>query len=167
MVRQSATVGILLWAVVIGPLHAQQATPAPTPPGSEQRSIFQNTGLAAAPEELLEALDESKLPSGIPALLTELSKRANAIQQMIAAGAYAQVWVPAMATKTVALVLERQTPAVTDAGRAKATVAIGEIVTGAWELDTYGDLGNKEKLDAAYGRLSAGVTSLRAAYGQQ
>jgi hypothetical protein len=166
-VRQSQhckRIGVLLWATSIALVGAQQAT---TPPASGQRSVFQTTGLAAAPEELLEALDESKLPSTIPELLTELSKRADAIQQTIATGAYAQVWVPAMATKTVALVLERNTPSISETARANAIAAIKEIVTGAWELDTYGDLGNKENLDAAYGRLSAGVMSLRSAYGQR
>jgi hypothetical protein len=71
-----------------------------------------------------------------------------------------------MATKTVALVLERKTPSISEGARTKATAAIKEIVTGAWELDTYGDLGNKEKLDAAYARLSAGVVSLTSVYGQ-
>jgi hypothetical protein len=164
--RQCVRTGVLLWATLIGPIRAQQAT---TPPATGQSVIVQpaRTGLASAPQELVEALDESRLPSTIPELLTELSKRADAIRQTIATGAYAQVWVPAMATKTVALVLERKAPSISEAARAKATVAIKEIVTGAWELDTHGDLGNKEKLDAAYGRLSAGVVSLTSAYGQR
>jgi hypothetical protein len=157
--------GVLLWAAIIAPIRAQQTTALPV---TGQSSIVPpTTGLAAAPQELVEALDESNLPSTIPELLMELSKRADAIRQTIATGAYAQVWVPAMATKTVALVLERKAPSISEAARTKATVAIKEIVSGAWELDTHGDLGNKEKLDAAYGRLSAGVVSLTSAYGQR
>src|SRR4051794_19433403 len=66
-------------------------------------------GLDAAPEELREALDESVLPQTVPELLTELAKRAQQIQQTISAGALNQVWVPAMSTKTAAIVLESHT----------------------------------------------------------
>jgi hypothetical protein len=100
----------VLSATLSGPIRAQQAT-AP-PPTGQSSIVLPATGLAAAPEELVEALDESKLPSTIPELLTELSKRADAIRQTIATGACAEVWVPAMAIKTVALVLEREAPSI-------------------------------------------------------
>jgi hypothetical protein len=154
--------GVLLSAILSETVRAQQPAAPPAP----RQILVPTTGLAAASVELVQALDESKLPSTIPELLTELSNRADIIRQTIATGAYAQVWVPAMATKTVALVLERKAPPIGQAARAKATRAIKEIVSGAWELDTYGDLGNKEKVDAAYSRLSAGVSSLVSAYGQ-
>src|SRR5689334_870989 len=95
----------VLFAASISPIRAQQTT---SPPVTQPAVAvpLQTTGLAAAPEELVQALDESKLPSTVPGLLTELSKRADDIRQTIAAGSYGQVWVPAMATKTVALVLE-------------------------------------------------------------
>jgi hypothetical protein len=69
-----------------------------------------------------------------------------------------------MATKTAALALESHASALPDAPRVKAMRAIKDIVTSAWELDTYGDLGNRDKLEAAFGRLITGVTNLKAAY---
>jgi hypothetical protein len=133
-----------------------QAAPVVLPPAA--------IGLAAAPEELQRALDESVLPTSGPELVAELVKRAGDIQQTIASGAFGQVWVPAMATKTVALVLETHTASLPEGERAGAITAIKQIVTSAWDLDTYGDLGNKEKIDAAYARVATAVLTLKAAY---
>jgi hypothetical protein len=138
--------------ILVAGLSAQQS---PTSPPA---------GLAAAPGELQQALDESTLPQSVPELLAELTRRTNDIQQTIASGAFSAVWVPAMATKTVALALESRTPDLPNAARRIATRAIKQIVTAAWDLDTYGDLGDKARIDAAYARLAAGVTSLKAVY---
>jgi hypothetical protein len=142
---------------------AQQSIPDPA---SAQPIIIPPaiTGLIAGSEELQRALDETILPHSVPDLLAELAKRANDIGQTIASGALGQVWVPAMGTKTVALVLESRTAELTDRPRAAATMAIKRIVTSAWELDAYGDLGNKPKLDEAYKRLASAVSDLKAAY---
>jgi hypothetical protein len=82
----------------------------------------------------------------------------------IAIGAFGQVWVPAMATKTVALVLESHVSQLAERERSAAKAAIKQIVVAAWDLDTYGDLGNKEQLDGAYNRLASGVAELKMAY---
>jgi hypothetical protein len=139
---------------------------APSPPAEAAPVVLPRAaiGLAAAPEELQRALDESALPTSGPELVVELAKRAGDINQTIASGAFGQVWVPAMATKTVALVLETHTTSLPVRERAAAITAIKQIVTSAWDLDTYGDLGNKEKIDAAYARVATAVLTLKAAY---
>ena len=40
------------------------------------------------------------------------------------------------------------------------------IVTSAWELDAYGDLGDRKKITEAYQRLATAVGDLKAAYGK-
>ena len=161
--RLMVAVTILASAAIAQALAQQQP-----PPSTETAPIVvippAPVGLAAAPEELQKALDESALPQSVPALLAELARRADAIRQTIAGGDLGQVWVPAMATKTVALVLESHASALSDVPRGAAMGAIKQIVTSAWELDTYGDLGNREKLEAAYVRLATGVSNLKAAY---
>jgi hypothetical protein len=42
--------------------------------------------------------------------------------------------------------------------------AIKRIVTGAWQLDAYGDLGNRAKIDDAYAQVSSAVADLNASY---
>jgi hypothetical protein len=123
--------------------------------------------MAAASEDLRSALDESSLPKTVPGLLAELAKRADDIQHTIASGEFGQVWVPAMGTKTVALVLETHSDGLSEQSSALATAAIKQIVTAAWELDTFGDLGNRAQIEAAYARLAAGVTDLKTAHGSR
>ena len=153
-----------MWALILaGFAHqptaaAVQTSPLVIPPAT--------VGLAAAPEELQRALDETVLPASVPDLLIELAKRANDIKQLIVSGSLGQVWVPAMATKTVALVLESRVPELPERPRAAATMAIKQIVTSAWQLDAYGDLGNKPKLDEAYARLASAVLDLKADFEQ-
>jgi hypothetical protein len=152
--RHLAGAGLIVLSIAL-PVSGQQQTitiaPAPT-------------GLTNAPVELQKALDESALPQSTPDLLTELAKRAADIQETIASGAFGQVWVPAMATKTVALVIGRRTSTLSDAPRKTAEAAIKQIVIAAWDLDTYGDLGDKTQIDRANARLAAGVSTLKAVY---
>ncbi len=122
------------------------------------------TPSAAAPPELQQALDESALPQTVPELLVELAKRANDVQETIASGAIDAVWVPAMATKTVALVLERHAAEFSGPRRAAAVTAIKQIVISSWDLDTYGDSGNRAKVDVSYKHLADGISALKNAY---
>ena len=164
MTFRSCLVAAVLTLSVVLPAAAQQP---PEPPPAEAAPIIippASIGLFAGPEELQRALDESALPHSVPELLTELAKRANEIHELIASGSLGQVWVSAMGTKTVALVLEPQTTALPEHPRAAATMAIKEIVTAAWDLDSFGELGDKPKVEEAYTRLASAVSALKAAY---
>lgn len=134
------------------------ATPAPTDPTVEMG------GFSGIPAALNAALDESTLPAGTPELIAELSKRASEVEQMVNEGNLGQVWLPAMGTKTVALALGSRTNALPERQRAVATLAVKRVVMSAWELDAYGDMGNKQKMTEAYARLSSAVAELKAAY---
>jgi hypothetical protein len=121
-------------------------------------------GFSAIPAALNAALDESTLPTATPALIAELSKRALEVEQMVNDGNLGQVWLPAMGTKTVALALGSHTGALPERQRAAATLAVKRVVTSAWELDAYGDMGNKQRMSEAYTRLASAVADLKAAY---
>jgi hypothetical protein len=43
--------------------------------------------------------------------------------------------------------------------------AVRRVVLAAWQLDLYGDLGNAEKIQAAYDRFAAAITDITTAYG--
>jgi hypothetical protein len=100
-------------------------------------------------------------------LVAELSKRASEVEQTVKDGNLGQVWLPAMGTKTVALALESHASMLPERQRALATVAIKRVVTAAWALDAYGDLGNKEKMTEAYEKLASAVADLKTAYGSR
>jgi hypothetical protein len=118
------------------------------------------------PPALADALDETRLPSGTPELLAELSKRAGDVEQLVNEGNLSQVWLPATATKTVALVLETHANSLPERQRVAVSDSVKRVVTSAWELDAYGDLGDRKKITEAYQRLAAAVGDLKAAYGK-
>jgi hypothetical protein len=141
---------------------AQQPPPAPAPPAPAPA-----VDLSGAPAALLTALDEDILPKTMQGLIAELSKRATEVEQTVKDGNLGQVWLPAMGTKTVALALESHASMLPERQRALANVAIKRVVTAAWALDAYGDLGNKEKMTEAYEKLASAVADLKTAYGSR
>jgi hypothetical protein len=138
---------------------AQQPPPSP--------AAAPAVDLSGAPAALLTALDEDALPKTMQGLIAELSKRAGEVEQTVKDGNLGQVWLPAMGTKTVALALESHASTLPERQRALATVAIKRVVTAAWALDAYGDLGNKEKMTEAYEKLASAVADLKTAYGSR
>lgn len=116
------------------------------------------------PPALADALDEAKLPNGTPELLAELAKRAGDVEALVNEGNLSQVWLPATATKTVALVLEGHANSLPERQRIAVSDSVKRVVTSAWELDAYGDLGDRKKITEAYQRLATAVGDLKAAY---
>ena len=116
------------------------------------------------PPALADALDESKLPSDTPGLLTELLSRAHEVESLINAGNLAQIWLPATGTKTAALLLDARATSLSPEARLNVDSAVKRIVVASWALDNYGDLGSREKISAAYADLAAAITDLKAAY---
>jgi hypothetical protein len=117
--------------------------------------------------ELAAATDEERLPKTVPELITVLTERSDEIQKLISEGALGQAWLPAMGTKTVALALDAAADSLSlpPAQREAVSAASKRIITSAWEIDTYGDLGNGEKIVEAWGRMSSAVADLKEAYG--
>ena len=93
-----------------------------------------------------------------------MTRRAQEVESLLKEGSLAQVWLPAMSTKTVALALDSHAGALPERQRALATAAVKRVVTATWELDAYGDLGNKQKIADAYGRLASAIAALKAVY---
>ena len=158
-----------------GPV-ASASTPAITPPGLDSQTpppmVIAAPGgaqdpLSQAPPGLIAALDESVLPKAVPALLAELAKCAAEVQQTVTTGNLGQVWLPAMATKTVALALESQIGSLPAQRQGTAASAVRRVVTSAWELDQYGDVGNRQKMLEAYDTLASAIDDLKVAYGSR
>lgn len=116
------------------------------------------------PPALAAVLNEEVLPKEIPGLIAELGVRAAEIDKLMKEGNLSEVWLPAMGTKTVALVLEQHASVLSAAKRAQATLAVKRVVTSAWELDGYADIGNRTKVVEAYDRMASAVADLKAAY---
>jgi len=137
------------------PPAATVSAPAPQEP---------SPGAGQPPVALAAALDESILPTTTPELLAELTSRTAEVAKLVEEGNLASVWLPAMGTKTVALALDSHARSMPERQRIQVTAAVRRVVTAAWQLDAFGDLGNKQKILEAYQRLASAVSDLKAAY---
>ena len=150
--------------------NAKPVAAAPDPAANAQASApFQPPDLLAGeiapmPPALAAVLNEDVLPKDVVGLVAELGTRAAEIDKLMKEGNLGEVWLPAMGTKTVALVLEQHLSVVPASKRASVTSAVRRVVTSAWELDGYGDLGNRQKIGEAYDRMVKAVADLKEAY---
>jgi hypothetical protein len=146
------------------PAGAQPQAAQPTPPPGQPPDLLAGE-IAPMPPALAAVLDESVLPKTIPELLTELKHRVGEVDSLVKAGSLSEVWLPAMGTKTVALVLGDRASELPAPKQAQVTSAVSRVVTSAWLIDGYGDLGNRGKIVEAYDQLASAIADLEGAYG--
>ncbi|MBS1816867.1 MAG: hypothetical protein JSU08_02960 [Acidobacteria bacterium] len=142
--------------------QSNQAAPQYQPPAGP--ADLGSGEIAPMPPALAAVLNEEVLPKDVAGLLKELTNRSGEIDRLMREGSIGEVWLPAMGTKTVALVLEEHAGSLPAARRAQATLAAKRVVAAAWELDGYGDLGNRAKVAEAHEKIAAAVADLKAAY---
>jgi len=144
------------------------AAQAPPPAAPQTPSTGQTPNILDSPlqisAELANALDEEKLPKTVPELLNALTSRLKEIETLVADGNLGQAWLPAMGTKTVALVLGDRASTLPERQRVIASAAASRVVTSAWEIDAYGDLGNLQQIVEAFKRMTSAVADLKGAY---
>jgi hypothetical protein len=111
---------------------------------------------AAATATAAGELVVPETPQGIASAIRD---RHEIVRDLIARGAYNQIYVSALEAKDLALALE------SGAESAELQWALRELVRAAWLLDDYGDLGNREKVLSAYERFEEAVKTIEAAVG--
>jgi hypothetical protein len=108
---------------------------------------------------------EEPLPDTTDGLLTDLSRRAKEVESLLREGAFASIWFPALRAKDVALALEEHHSVdLPDRQRRLMTSAVKRLTVVAWQIDSAGDLGNREKLDELYKRFAAVVAEIESLY---
>ena len=105
------------------------------------------------------------LPSSPAELIKLLEQRAQEVNQAIQDGQYGYVYIPTMLSKDIALAIDDHVGELPEPRRAQAATGIRRLVLASWELDLYGDLGNKEKITDAYRSFAAAFADIKAAYG--
>jgi len=105
------------------------------------------------------------LPTSPKALLDLLEQRTKEVEQAITDGQFGYIYIPALLSKDIALALGDQVTQLPDRQRPQASAAVRRIVVAAWDLDFYGDLGNKQKITDAYDTFAAAFADLKVAYG--
>ena len=104
------------------------------------------------------------IPSDAAAIARAIASRSQEIQAMIGRGAFAEIFIPALQAKELALALQEHGAELPEAGRNQVRIAVRHIVRAAYLLDWYGDLGNKTDVDNAYRVFGSAVGELSAVY---
>ena len=84
---------------------------------------------------------------------------------MIGRSAFTEIFIPALQAKELALALQRNEQPLADAARNQVQIAVRHLVRAAYLLDWYGDLGNKNDVDSAYGVFGDAVGIISEVYG--
>ena len=104
------------------------------------------------------------LPTTVTGLVSELVKQRDGVAAALGRGALTDVWYPAFTAKDVALALQNHESELPEVRRGPAASAVNRLVLTAWQIDSYGDLGDKQKLNEAFRVFAAAVEEIRAAY---
>lgn len=139
---------------------AADRTPAPRPPEPAPEP-------APTPGPSAEAIAAaSTIPETVPAIVERLRLRDIEVRELIAAGNFAAVWVPAFQAKDLAVALEPHLGHLPPEARASAEPAIQRVVRFAWLLDAFGDVGNRQQLESAYGAFTSAVADAAKAFAE-
>jgi Heavy metal binding domain len=113
----------------------------------------------AAPSALVDLVVPEE-PEAVAAAIVERDRR---VKDLLARGAFNELYIPALEAKDLALALEAHLSSAADP--ASLGWALKELVRAAWLLDDYGDLGNREKLAIEYERFEEAIEWIASSYG--
>jgi hypothetical protein len=93
--------------------------------------------------------------AAVASLLTDLKTREAELSSLVKSGSFGGIYVPALQAKDLALQIQSKA-----ANQQAVEDPVRQLVLSAYQLDNYGDLGDREKINAAYVKFSAAVAAL-------
>ena len=87
------------------------------------------------------------------------------LQELIGRGAFAEIFIPALQAKELALALNDRTENLSEQEQNDVMIAVRHLVRAAWLLDWYGDLGNKQQVSGAYDVFGSAAGEIARVYG--
>ncbi len=87
------------------------------------------------------------------------------LQELIGRGAFAEIFIPALQAKELALALNDRTEDLSEQEHNDVMIAVRHLVRAAWLLDWYGDLGNKQQVSGAYDVFGSAAGEIARVYG--
>ena len=87
------------------------------------------------------------------------------LQELIGRGAFAEIFIPALQAKELALALNERTEDLSEQEHNDVMIAVRHLVRAAWLLDWYGDLGNKQQVSGAYDVFGSAASEIARVYG--
>ena len=142
---------------------ATQKPPAPMPQPVNAAAPGRSRGVAeSASTDVLRASES--LPTGTPELVAVLTAQHEEVKGLLGRGQLGAIYVPALLGKDAALRLDEHVNELPVQARVTVSDAVRRLVLAAWQLDSYGDLGDQVKVTQAYERFAAAVTTIVSAY---
>jgi hypothetical protein len=131
--------------------------------GRFERFDFVFAGPATPPATALPEAAELVIPGDPVAVAVAIVEREERVRNLVARGAFNEIYVPALEAKDLALALESRVPGASHPP--SLAWALKELVRAAWLLDDYGDLGNKEEIRRAFGRFQEASRQIASSFG--
>ena len=145
------------------PALTREPPPPPRAPASPTNSVVLEA-MPAAPAT--QAVPEAPpATAGTAAILAALVTNSDRVGALLDSGAYTEMYFPALAAKEAALALDEHAVELPQTRRTSASDAVRRVVLGAWQIDFYGDIGDRPRLAEAYQSFAAAVAELKVAYG--
>lgn len=140
-----------------------RATPLPQPAASAQ--VPASTSAPSGPSGPAASVF-GPLPDTEQDLLAELQKSRDSLAQLWQEGNLSGLWYPALRAKDVVLKLQEDHGSdIPDTRQLELTSAVQQVTLLAWQIDSAGDLGNKEKIAIVYDVFSTAVAEILGLYG--
>ena len=142
---------------------ARRLAPQPRAP----RVVLAAYHPAAAPRRLAPAfaqaptLAEAPPPDTAAGILERLVANNAEIKDAVDRGVFNELWVPALASKDVAVYLEDHLDELAPADREPAQAAVARFIRAAWLLDAVGDLGNRPQIVEAYAKFAGALADIQ------
>ena len=126
-------------------------------------SLTAETTDAAVP---LATRIQPEIPQLTSELVSEIGIRAQQLRELVTAGRFTEVFIPALQGKALALELETRTDleSLPTRRQNELRIAVRHLVRAAYLLDWYGDLGNKQQVSGAFEIFDAAVTEIARAF---
>ena len=105
------------------------------------------------------------IPERTADIVSGINERAQQLQELIGRGAFAELFIPALQGKELALALIERTEGLSEQQQNAVKIAVRHLVRAAWLLDWYGDLGNKQQVSGAYDIFGESASAISSAYG--
>ena len=97
----------------------------------------------------------------------ELAIRNATVQNLVRDGGFTEIWIPALEAKDLALALTPHLDRLAPDQQLPVRLAVKELVRAAWLLDWHGDLGNRQRVEAAYAIFGQAADIITATYNRQ
>jgi Cu/Ag efflux protein CusF len=118
------------------------------------------TPIADIAQMVNPALLNVQIPGTLKEIVAEIDVRNRTISELVDAGRFTDIWLPAFEAKELALAIIGYGPGMPTYKRRGLDPAVDRLVRAAWMLDAFGDLGNREHIVAAYADFASSVAAI-------